>query len=47
MGLTPIPFMSGLKYLTPSPYGTLLLVHLALAILPILPPPNQSNAARK
>ena len=34
-------------YVTPSLYGTLLLVHLVLAILPILHPPNQSNAARK
>ena len=44
MGLTPIPFMSGLIYLTPSLYGTLL-VNYSVSNLtyPFLPRTNQMN----
>ena len=47
MGLTPIPSRSGLIYLTPSLYGTLLLVYFVLAILTILSPSEPIKCSKE
>ena len=47
MGLTPIPSRSGLIYLTPSLYGTLLLVNFVLAILTILSPSEPIKCSKE
>ena len=46
-GLTPIPSRSGLIYLTPSLYGTLLLVNFVLAILTILSPSEPIKCSKE
>ena len=46
-GLTPIPSRSGLIYLTPSLYGTLLLVYFVLAILTILFPSEPIKCSKE
>ncbi len=46
-GLTPIPSRSGLIYLTPSLYGTLLLVYFVLAILTILLPSEPIKCSKE
>ena len=47
MGLTPIPSRSGLIYLTPSLYGTFLLVYFVLAILTILSPSEPIKCSKE
>jgi len=47
MGLTPIPSRSRLIYLTPSLYGTLLIVNFVLAILTILSPSEPIKCSKE